>query len=211
LLRLLTAANGTSRTRANAVACPLPAKADIERGQAESQFGRRAVSLWQRQAKLPMVISIPLEILLCQRNGKFLAVMAKCASSTSVLAPNASERELCGDCLPTLKCADVICDFCGYLAQVKAATVNNIDIIPQTVLGAAWGPQKERMDAAIYFPLFLVLVSGRRHSIFYLSADLQKSQMFKARKPLSKRARRAGWRGFVYSLESVHDSFVRLQ
>ena len=58
------------------------------------------------------------------------------------------------------KCADVICDFCGYLAQVKAATVNRIDIIPKTVLGAAWGPQKDRMTAAIYFPLFLVLVSG---------------------------------------------------
>src|SRR5215831_17997143 len=65
------------------------------------------------------------------------------------------------------KCADVICDFCGYLAQVKAVTVKDIDIIPGTVLGAAWGPQAERMAAAIYFPLFLVLVSGRRHSIFY--------------------------------------------
>jgi hypothetical protein len=30
----------------------------------------------------------------------------------------------------------------------------------------------------------------RRHSIFYLSADLQNSQMFKPRKPLSKLARR---------------------
>jgi hypothetical protein len=108
------------------------------------------------------------------------------------------------------KCADVICDFCGYLAQVKAANVNRIDVIPKTVLGAAWGPQKDRMAAAIYFPLFLVLVSGRRHSIFYLSADLQNSKMFKPRLPLSKRARRAGWRGFLYSLLSVHDSFVRL-
>jgi type II restriction enzyme len=82
--------------------------------------------------------------------------------------------------LPTnFKCADVICDFCGYLAQVKALTVGDIDKIPDSVLGAAWGPQKERMAAAIYFPLFLVLVSGRRHSIFYLSADLQVSEMFK--------------------------------
>jgi hypothetical protein len=89
--------------------------------------------------------------------------------------------------------------------------VNNIEVIPNTVLGAAWRPQKERMAAAIYFPLFLVLVSGRRHSIFYLSADLQNSGMFKARKPLSKRARRAGWRGFIYDLSAVHGSFVRIK
>ena len=95
------------------------------------------------------------------------------------------------------KCADVICDFCGYLAQVKALTVDDIGNIPNSVLGAAWGPQKERMAAAIYFPLFLVLVSGRQHSIFYLSADLQVSEMFKPRSPLSTRARRAGWQGFL--------------
>jgi len=109
------------------------------------------------------------------------------------------------------KCADVICDFCGYLAQIKAANVKSIETLPRVVLGAAWKPQKERMASAIYFPLFLVLVSGRRHSIFYLSADLQNSQMFKPRAPLSQRARRAGWRGFVYNLVPVHDSFVRLR
>ena len=108
------------------------------------------------------------------------------------------------------KCADVICDFCGYLAQVKALTVADIDNIPNSVLGAAWGPQKERMAAAIYFPLFLVLVSGRRHSIFYLSADLQVSEMFKPRSPLSTRARRAGSQGFIYRLDLVRTSFVRL-
>ena len=108
------------------------------------------------------------------------------------------------------KCADIICDFCGYLAQVKAVTVRDIDNIPNSVLGAAWGPQKERMAAAIYFPLFLVLVSGRQHSIFYLSADLQVSEMFKPRSPLSARARRAGWQGFNYELSLVRGSFVRL-
>ena len=45
--------------------------------------------------------------------------------------------------LPTnFKCADIICDFCGYLAQVKASTVREVDRIPNTILGAAWGPQK---------------------------------------------------------------------
>lgn len=109
------------------------------------------------------------------------------------------------------KCADLICDFCGYLAQVKATSVRSTDTVPRSVLGAAWGPQRDRMAAAIYFPLFLVLVAGKQYSIFYLSADLQVPQMFKAREPLSLTARRAGWRGFVYDLTSVQQSFVRLK
>jgi hypothetical protein len=72
-------------------------------------------------------------------------------------------------------------------------------------------PQKERMEAAIYFPLFLVLVSGRQHSIFYLSADLQTVGMFKPRTPLSDQARRVGWQGFIYDLSSVRNNYVRLK
>jgi hypothetical protein len=110
------------------------------------------------------------------------------------------------------KCADVICDFCGYLAQVKTCTTKNIDSIPKTIPGAAWGPQKERMDAAIYFPLFLVLVAPvHTYSIFYLSADLQRPDMFCARLPLSPQAHRAGWQGVLCKLESVRDSFVRVR
>ena len=116
--------------------------------------------------------------------------------------------------LPTnFKCADVICDFCGYVAQVKTATTLFIESIPKTVLGAAWGPQKARMDAAIYFPLFLVLVapSMKDYSIFYLPTDLQDPGMFYPRTPLSLTARRSGWQGFVYNLGSVRDRFVRLR
>ena len=112
---------------------------------------------------------------------------------------------------PNFKCADVICDFCGYLAQVKAARVKDIELVPNTVMGAAWGPQKDRMDASIYFPLFLVLVNEKqRYSIFYLSADLQEPTMFRARVPLSQTAKRAGWQGFTYDLRAVRDHFVRL-
>ncbi len=111
------------------------------------------------------------------------------------------------------KCADLICDFCGYLAQVKTDTSLAIEVIPSTLLGAAWGPQRDRMAAAIYFPLFLVLVSPnlRKYSIFYLSADLQQPDLFCPRAPLSKKARRAGWRGFTYNLDSVRDRFVRIR
>ena len=101
------------------------------------------------------------------------------------------------------KCADVICDFCGYLAQVKSKNVKNINQIPKHILGAAWRPQKERMDAGIYFPLFLVLVCGIKFSIFYLSADLQVPEMFVARKALSSKAIRTGWQGFIYDMERM--------
>jgi type II restriction enzyme len=115
--------------------------------------------------------------------------------------------------LPTnFKCADVICDFCGYLAQVKASRVSNPQVIPKEILGAAWGPQKERMKASIYFPLFLVLVGPGRanHCIFYLSADFQNPKLFRPRKPLSEGAQRAGWQGFTYRLEMIRSNFVRL-
>ncbi|MDW9447439.1 hypothetical protein GOA58_07010 [Sinorhizobium meliloti] len=113
---------------------------------------------------------------------------------------------------PNFKCADIICEFCGYLAQVKASSAKQLDRLPKSILGAAWGPQLARMHAAIYFPLFVVLVAPNQdYSIFYLSADLQKPEMFKPRKPLSENARRAGWQGFIYDMQSVEGRAVRLR
>lgn len=106
--------------------------------------------------------------------------------------------------LPTnFKCADIICDFCGFLAQVKSMTVSVVDPLPKQVLGAAWGPQKERMDSGIYFPLFLALKAGREYAIYYLPIDFQSPALFEARKPLSLTARRAGWQGFRYILDQL--------
>ena len=101
------------------------------------------------------------------------------------------------------KCADLVCDFCGYLAQVKASSVRDVSTLPKKILGAAWRPQEERMNAGIYFPLFIVLVSEKDKAIYYLSADLQPPELFEKRKPLSKNARRAGWQGFYYDLNQV--------
>ncbi|GAA4748650.1 hypothetical protein GCM10023264_13480 [Sphingomonas daechungensis] len=115
--------------------------------------------------------------------------------------------------LPTnFRCADLICDFCGYLAQVKATRVDDVDRKPDTILGAAWAPQKERMDSGIYFPLFIVAVgkTDKRKAIYYLSADLQDASIFDARNPLSATARRAGWQGFLYRLTHVADRLVRI-
>ena len=110
------------------------------------------------------------------------------------------------------KCADVICDFCGYLAQVKAKGSADPSTPPNVIPGAAWGPQRERMDAGIYFPLFLVLVSEPlgRFSIHYLSADLQTEDLFVEREPLGEGARKAGWTGFRYNLGCVRDRLVRV-
>jgi len=113
---------------------------------------------------------------------------------------------------PNFKCADVICDFCGFLAQVKTSTSKQLDQLPKTILGAAWEPQRDRMSAAIYFPLFIVLVTpDKAYSIYYLSADLQEPSMFKPRNPLSENAKRAGWQGFVYALDAAKERVVRLR
>ena len=114
--------------------------------------------------------------------------------------------------LPTnFKCADVICDFCGYLAQVKGVSASSLEKCPPRILGAAWGVQRERMNAGIYFPLFIVLVNPRgKASIYYLSADLQDPSIFKKRRPLSASAVRAGWQGFMYDLSLILDRVVRI-
>ncbi len=115
--------------------------------------------------------------------------------------------------LPTdFKCVDVICDFCGYLGQVKTKRTKNIDRIPSTLPAAAWQPQHERMQAGIYFPLFIVLVHEKTFSIFYLPVDFQAPEMFVERKELRPTAKRAGWKGFTIDLRKINrDAIVRLK
>lgn len=114
--------------------------------------------------------------------------------------------------LPTnFKCADLICDFCGYLAQVKSVTVSDVDVLPKQILGAAWKPQKERMDSGIYFPLFIVAFKDKKYvGVYFLPSDLQTTKMFLPRKPLSDSARRAGWQGFMIDLSLGLSSPTRL-
>lgn len=95
------------------------------------------------------------------------------------------------------KCADLICDFCGFLAQVKANNVADLSVMPKEILGAAWGPQKERMDEGYNFPLYYVLFLGSKYRVFYLAGECIKASMYKPRKPLSATARRAGWQGYA--------------
>ncbi len=109
------------------------------------------------------------------------------------------------------KCADIICDFCGFLAQVKTSNVKDINILPNTILGAGWKVQKERMNEGIYFPLYLILVNQNNYSIFYLSVDNQSEKIFVPRKPLSSKARRAGWQGFIYEIKNIKNNFIKLK
>jgi ribosomal protein L37AE/L43A len=101
------------------------------------------------------------------------------------------------------KCADVVCDFCGYLAQVKTTAQVDVETPPKRVMGAAWGPQSERMAAGIYFPLFIVVTTTdrRTYAVYYLPADLQRPEMFQQRQPLGATARRAGWVGYTLRLD----------
>jgi type II restriction enzyme len=91
-------------------------------------------------------------------------------------------------------------------------SVKEIHILPKQVLGAAWGPQKERMESAIFFPLYLVLKkSEKEYSVFYLPTDFQDKAMFVPRAPLSNTAKRAGWQGFIYNLSVIKEgAFVKL-
>ena len=107
---------------------------------------------------------------------------------------------------PNFQCADLICKFCGYLAQVKSTTVLG-DSLPDRILGAAWGPQHEQIVAGIYQPLFIVAFSpdGQLRSIDLVPAHILQASpnVFEPRKPLSATARRAGWQGFYYDLRQL--------
>jgi type II restriction enzyme len=106
------------------------------------------------------------------------------------------------------QCADLICKFCGYLAQVKAVTLRgDSHELPSRILGAAWGPQHEQIMAGIYHGLFIACFSeaGKLVRIDYIPAHILQTcpAIFEPRKPLSASARRAGWRGFIYNLDEV--------
>jgi type II restriction enzyme len=116
--------------------------------------------------------------------------------------------------IKNFKCADIICDFCGYLAQVKTNRVNDINTFPKSILGAGWLPQKERMDAGIFFSIFFVLIdkqNQKNFSIFYLAAELQNEKMFVQRPPLKETARRAGWQGYLLNGDEISTKVVRLK
>ncbi len=107
-----------------------------------------------------------------------------------------------------------------YIDVDEAAKADEVEFLRKTIYLRDVDPRMQFLSAMsrfsiglrnVDFPLFLVLVAGRKHAIYYLPADLQNPGVFKPRKPLSENARRAGWRGFVYDLAGSTGLFVRLR
>ena len=109
--------------------------------------------------------------------------------------PKCKQRRTLKRLTTNFKCADIICDFCG-LSRAGEASTSKDGRRRRTAVGAAWGRSGKRMDAGIYFPLFLVLVTpSRTVSRSTIFGDLQSKDLFKERAPLSVSAKRAGWQG----------------
>lgn len=117
--------------------------------------------------------------------------------------------------LPTnFQCADVICKFCGFLAQVKSTKLKNGSTdLPDKILGAAWGPQQEQILSDIYHGLFIVCYDEQLKLIRmdFIPAHILKvtPDIFEPRKPLSENAKRAGWQGFIIRLDKVPKIGIR--
>lgn len=111
--------------------------------------------------------------------------------------------------LPTnFQCADVICKFCGFLAQVKATQLRGSGTeLPSTILGAAWGPQHEQIIAGIYHGLYIVCYDStdKLVRIDFIPAHILQvtPEIFEPRRPLSETVKRAGWQGFIIRLDKV--------
>ena len=114
--------------------------------------------------------------------------------------------------LPTnFKCADLICDFCGHTSQVKTFTKETPGL-PGQILGAAWGPQQERMNAGIYHALWLVRLDAKQkpREIWMISSEAQTPDLFVPRKPLSDTARRGGWQGYLIDIKNHADRATKM-
>lgn len=112
--------------------------------------------------------------------------------------------------LPTnFECADVICKFCGYLAQVKATRLpDGSTDLPRRFMSAAWKPQHERIIAGIFHGLYLVSYKQDEKTLvridFVPPHVLEAApEVFEPRKPLSANAKRAGWTGYSLNIDAL--------
>lgn len=104
------------------------------------------------------------------------------------------------------QCADVICKFCGFLAQVKATTSSD-GKLPKRALGGSWRPQHEQILADIFHALFIVPMNKDHQveAIYYIPSHVLRAtpSVYEPRAPLAETAQRAGWTGFTYSLSRL--------
>jgi len=116
---------------------------------------------------------------------------------------------------PNYPTVDIVCQFCSQTAQVKSLRLRRIDSgLPNIITAAAWGPQKKRMNAGIFQPLYIVtFYGGKAISILYISPGVQKKYqkiLFKKRKPLPDYNKRAGWQGFNYMIGNLPKKSLKL-
>jgi Dam-replacing family. len=109
---------------------------------------------------------------------------------------------------PNFECADAICKFCGYLAQVKATNVKGLDAPrPLKLPSSAWEPQRKQIMAGIYHDLFIVGVTPAKRITWIdrVPAHILAAapEVFQPRTPLSPTAKRAGWQGFMLDLAKI--------
>ena len=110
------------------------------------------------------------------------------------------------------KCADIICDFCGHTSQVKTFRKDG-EGLPNQILGAAWGPLEQRINAGIYHALWIVRMNQRNEKcceIWLVTSEAQSPEMFIIRKPLAPNARRAGWQGYNIDVANHADRFIKV-
>jgi hypothetical protein len=81
------------------------------------------------------------------------------AVCTHVSCPRCGRDKQFRELPPNFECVDVICKFCGFLAQVKATTGASGEP-PTRILGGAWLPQHERVIAGIFHPVYVVTYKG---------------------------------------------------
>lgn len=121
-----------------------------------------------------------------------------------VECPRCRQRDFVG--LPrNFPCADVICKFCGFLAQVKSGRVSAGPRVRE-VLGGAWQPQQAQIAAGIFHALFIASFDAARLvAIDYIPSHIVQAcpSIFVPRAPLRPSARRAGWQGFKYDLSKL--------
>ena len=103
------------------------------------------------------------------------------------------------------QCADVICKFCGYLAQVKATKLPPSGELPKRIMGAAWAPQQDQITAGIYHGLFIAGYAADEKTLIridYVPAHILQvtPEVFEPRNPLSPTAKRAGWKASITTL-----------
>ncbi|MEX2242364.1 MAG: DpnI domain-containing protein [Fimbriimonadaceae bacterium] len=104
------------------------------------------------------------------------------------------------------QCADVICKFCGFLAQVKATMVSP-DRRPSRLLGGSWARQHEQILADIFQALFIVTLAqnGKPIAIYYVPSHILRAHpaVYRPRNALAATARRPNFRGFMYDLTQL--------